>query len=191
MPGRSRRRRSSSPRSPRSPIEASALQRSQRHHNVTLRGRRANNVRAPEGMPIESNFIPIHRLGSRVRNYSQRMLQQERQLMRRRPHIAALRLAHSRPLNTEDPSNIRKFHDPVLGENVAFNPMIARPGRSKYNKEDEPLPISAMAQRLSPSRAIRPPPNEYELWEQWQRERDIERRMQMQMQIHRERSRAH
>ena len=191
MPGQQgRSRRSSSPRSPR---EVSALQRSQRHHNVSLRGRRANNVRAPLGMPIESNFIPIHRLGSRVRNYSQRMLQQERQLMRRRPHIAALRLAHSRPLNKEDPSNIIKFHDPVLGENVAFTPMFARTGRSKYNKENEPLPISGIAEPLSlpPSLAIRPPPNESVLWRQWQREREIERRTQMQMQMHRERSRAH
>jgi hypothetical protein len=142
-------------------------------------------------MPIESNFIPIHRLGSRVRSYSERMMQRDRQLMRRRPHIAALRLAHSRPLNTEDPSNIRKFHDPVLAENIAFQPMMAKTGRSKYNKTNEPLPVSAMAQKISPSRAIRPPPNEYELWQQWQRERDAERRMQLQMQMHRERSRAH
>ena len=75
----------------------SALNRAR--HNITLRGRRANNVRAPQGMPMESNYNPIHRLGSRVRSYSQRLMQQDRQLMRRRPHIAALRLAHSRPLN--------------------------------------------------------------------------------------------
>ena len=183
--GRTRRR------SPRSSREASPLQRSQRHHNVTLRGTRTNNVRAPEGMPIESNFIPIHRLGSRVRSYSERMLQRDRQLMRRRPHIGALRLAHSRPLNTEDPNNIRKFHEPVLAENISFQPMMAKTGRSKFNKINAPLPISAIAQKISPSRAIRPPPNESELWQQWQQERDIERRMQLQMQMHRERSRAH
>jgi hypothetical protein len=153
-------------------------------HNITLRGRRTNNARAPQGLPLEGNYIPVHRLGSRVRTPSQSMMQQERQMMRRRPHITALRLAHSRPINMENPSNVKKFVNPYLAENIALHPMMAKTGRSKYNKLNSPLPISAMAQRLSlsPSRGIKAPPLESELWQQWQ---------ERQMQIHRERSRAY
>lgn len=86
MSGRSRRRSrrptSRSSKSSRSPIEVSALQRSQRNHNITLRGRRTNNVRA-QGMPIESNFIPIHRLGSRVPLNESELWQREGDIERR------------------------------------------------------------------------------------------------------------
>jgi hypothetical protein len=131
-------RRSSRSRTSRSPRNTTALHRSSQRHNVTLRGIRAHNARDPQGMPTQGNYNPVHRLGSRVRSYSQSMMQRERQNMRRRPHIAALRLAHSRPLNANVPSNMSRFKNPVLAENIALEPMMARTGRFKFNKINTP-----------------------------------------------------
>lgn len=83
--------------------------------------------RLPNGMPIRKrpdsnvpNYLLGHQLGSRIRDRTQRFLQQGRQLSRRNPARAALRLAPSREYDANEPSNIsiasRGWFE---GENVA------------------------------------------------------------------------
>ena len=175
MPQSGRTRRSRSRSQNRNQIqELSALHRAGLAHRTSdpsniPRGQHRMNARLPLGTPNTANLSQIHRLGSRVRSYTERMMQRERQLSRRRPDIAALRLAHTRPVNIYEPSNIRRFVNPSLAENIVQPAIIAKTGRSKYNKTNEPLPIMAHATPY-PSmygQTVKGIPNESVLWEQW------------------------
>ena len=85
--------------------------------------------RLPNGMPITKrpdsnvpNYLLGHQLGSRIRDRTQRFLQQGRQLLRRNPARAALRLAPAREYDANEPSNISIASTGwVEGENVAHS----------------------------------------------------------------------
>lgn len=85
--------------------------------------------RLPNGMPIKqrnnSSFRLGHRLGSRLRNRTQRFLQKGRQLERRNPALAALRIAPVRNYENENPTNVllAQRHGLVNAHNFVEEPL--------------------------------------------------------------------
>lgn len=148
-----------------------------RHLRGSLRAN-TNILRLPNGMPSQErwdarNYYIGHRPGSRIRTQEQRFLQHGRQLSRRNPEQAALRLAISRNYDNTNLGNILKARQgfthaenivqPPLHGNwgAVENPMAhARPLTSSLplHIPQGPLPESSLYEMWGPvaRRAMRP-----------------------------------
>jgi len=131
------------------------------------RGVRQNNARAPIGMPMRGTYLREHRLGSRVRSPRSRFLQEGRRFSRRNPELAAMRLASSRPFesDTNNLAELRKHEDFYIAQNIAHAPHSATYSVSDRLANDS-LPLQS-AERLSPKLVARAPRNESGLWQNW------------------------
>jgi hypothetical protein len=101
---------------------------SSRHLRGSLRTN-TNRLRLPNGMPLQErwdarNYYMGHRPGSRIRTQEQRFLQHGRQLSRRNPEQAALRLAISRNYDNTNLGNVLKARQGFThAENIVQSPL--------------------------------------------------------------------
>jgi hypothetical protein len=137
---------------------------------IHLRGSLRSNTnrsRLPNGMPLQErwdtpNYYRGHRPGSRVRTFEQRFLQAGRQLSRRNPAQAALRLTVSRDYDNTDVDNVLKAR---RGWTEASN-MVHNPLHGHWGAVGHPLveatPVLSAAASLDPL-----PLSESHLYEAW------------------------
>ena len=135
-----------------------------------LRGSLRSNarLRMPNGMPLQErwdapNYYRGHRPGSRVRTFEQRFLQAGRQLSRRNPAQAALRLTVSRDYDNTDIGNISKArHGWVQANNMVHNPLDGHWGAVGHPLV-EATPVLSATASLDPL----PPLSESHLYSAW------------------------
>jgi len=127
-----------------------------------------NMSRLPNGMPHQErwdapNYYRGHRPGSRIRTFEQRFLQAGRQLSRRNPAQAALRLTVSRDYDNTNISNVLKARSGwTEATNMVHNPLHGHLGALGH-------PI-ALATPVASSIAIHepaPPLSESHLYAAW------------------------
>jgi hypothetical protein len=127
-------------------------------HSKHLRGSLHPNTivsRLPNGMPIQErwdapNYYRGHRPGSRVRTFEQRFLQTGRQLSRRNPAQAALRLAVSRDYDNTNIDNVLKSRRGwVEANNMVHNPLHGHWGAVGYPLV-EATPVASSVASLDP-----------------------------------------
>lgn len=134
--------------------------------------------RIPEGMPLKErpdvNYYSGHRPGSFIRTAKQRFLQKGRQLERRNPSQAALKLAPSRPYENE-PTNISVSRK--IGWTEANN-VMHYPIHGHWGSVGYPMGQANPVVSEIPQEEERPPLSESYLYEGWQPvEREVRRPM--------------
>jgi len=123
--------------------------------------------RLPNGMPIQErwdapNYYRGHRPGSRIRTFEQRFLQSGRQLSRRNPAQAALRLAVSRDYDNTDIGNVLKGRSGwTQANNMVHNPLHGHWGAVGHPLA-EAMPVASGATSFQP-----PPLSESDLYSAW------------------------
>jgi len=124
--------------------------------------------RLPNGMPIQErwdtpNYYRGHRPGSRVRTFEQRFLQAGRQLSRRNPAQAALRLTVSRDYDNTNIDNVLKARRGwTQANNMVHNPLHGHWGAVGYPLV-EATPVASGTTSLEPG----PPLSESHLYSAW------------------------
>jgi hypothetical protein len=136
-----------------------------------LRGSLHENTvvsRLPNGMPIQQrwdtpNYYRGHRPGSRIRTFEQRFLQAGRQLSRRNPEQAALRLAMSRDYDNTNIANVLKGRNGwTQANNMVHTPLHGHWGAVGYPMA-EARPVESGATVFQPG----PPLSESHLYAAW------------------------
>jgi len=136
-----------------------------------LRGSLHQNTimtRLPNGMPQQErwdapNYYRGHRPGSRIRTFEQRFLQAGRQLSRRNPAQAALRLTVSRDYNNTDIGNVLKARNGwTYANNMVHNPLDGHWDTVGHSLA-EAIPLVSAAALFQPG----PPLSESYLYDAW------------------------
>ena len=136
-----------------------------------LRGSLRSNTdrsRLPNGMPLQErwdapNYYRGHRPGSRIRTFEQRFLQAGRQLSRRNPAQAALRLAVSRDYDNTDVGNVLKARS---GWTEANN-MVHNPLHGDWGAVGHPVAVATPVASGVASFQPGPPLSESHLYSAW------------------------
>ena len=138
-----------------------------KHLRGSLRSN-TNRSRLPNGMPFQErwdapNYYRGHRPGSRVRTFEQRFLQAGRQLSRRNPAQAALRLTVSRDFDNTNVGNVLKARS---GWTEATN-MVDNPLHGHWGAVGHPLalatPVASAVASLEPGPTL----SESHLYSAW------------------------
>jgi hypothetical protein len=125
-----------------------------KHLRGSLRSN-TNRSRLPNGMPLQErwdtpNYYRGHRPGSRVRTFEQRFLQAGRQLSRRNPAQAALRLAVSRDYDNTNIDNVLRARSGWSeATNMVHNPLHGHWGAVGYPIA-EARPVASAVASLEP-----------------------------------------
>jgi hypothetical protein len=136
-----------------------------------LRGSLHQNTivsRLPEGTPLQErwdapNYYRGHRPGSRIRTFEQRFLQAGRQLSRRNPAQAALRLTVSRDYDNTNIGNVLKARS---GWTEANN-MVHTPLHGHWGAVGHPLAEATPVTSSIPIHQPAPPLSESYLYAAW------------------------
>ena len=151
---------------------AGTMRKSPKRSRVThLRGSLRSNTnrrRLPDGMPFQErwdapNYYRGHRPGSRVRTFEQRFLQAGRQLSRRNPAQAALRLTVSRDYDDTNVSNVLKARK---GWTQATN-MVHSPLHGHWGAVGHPVAVATPLASASASLEPGVPLSESHLYAGW------------------------
>jgi hypothetical protein len=124
--------------------------------------------RLPNGMPLQErwdapNYYRGHRPGSRIRTFEQRFLQTGRQLSRRNPAQAALRLSVSRNYDNTNIGNILKArHGWTQANNMVHHPLDGHWGAVGHPLT-EATPVASGSVSFEPG----PPLSESHLYAAW------------------------
>jgi len=142
-----------------SAARAGIMRKSPKRRRLThLRGSLRSNTnrsRLPNGMPLQErwdtpNYYRGHRPGSRVRTFEQRFLQAGRQLSRRNPAQAALRLAVSRDYDNTNIDNVLRARSGWSeATNMVHNPLHGHWGAVGYPIA-EARPVASAVASLEP-----------------------------------------